>query len=406
MGGFLEPLQSCDRARISRNARIRILLVSIAGSLLMVGSRAGAQETHREIPRLPLTGFYDTARPLPPGKPGELIRSALFEEYNLPPEVEAVRFLYHSRSAAGNDVAASGVVLYPDREPPAEGWPVIAWAHEFRGAARQCAPSLLRNPEHGPFLTMYVGLGYAVVVPDYTGLGTSFPNPGPDIPSSAADVIDSIAAARRAVRGLSPRWVAMGTAEGALAVIGVAEADEPIKEPKYLGSIALSGLTELDDGEAMGRSSYSWPLVLAYATKRIYPEFEESDILTREGLSSYARFGTQCGAAEASQTSLGRLVKPNWHTNRFVESYLRRNRLGLRPARGPLLILMSSGDSSLPSTRSIVRRLCGQRDRLQFEVYPGSDPGRLIGDSVRDQIAWIQARFSAQPAPTNCSSQP
>ena len=62
---------------------------------------------------LPLTRFYDTPHPLPAGKPGELIRSEPFDEYELPPEVSAIRILYHSRSASGEDVGTSGVVLLP-----------------------------------------------------------------------------------------------------------------------------------------------------------------------------------------------------------------------------------------------------------------------------------------------------
>ena len=50
---------------------------------------------------LPITKFYDTPYPLPTGKPGELIRSDEFEQYELPFSVSAVRILYHSRSAPG-----------------------------------------------------------------------------------------------------------------------------------------------------------------------------------------------------------------------------------------------------------------------------------------------------------------
>jgi hypothetical protein len=50
---------------------------------------------------LPVTRFYETPHPLPAGKPGELIRSESFEEYELPFAVSAIRILYYSRSAAG-----------------------------------------------------------------------------------------------------------------------------------------------------------------------------------------------------------------------------------------------------------------------------------------------------------------
>src|ERR1700687_3605157 len=124
---------------------------------------------------LPITKFYNTPFPFPAGTPGALIRSQAIEQYDIPYSVSAVRILYHSRSARGEDVAASGVVLFPyEKRPPAGGWPVIAWAHGSTGVARRCAPSLMRNIGYGPFLAMYVNMGYAVVATGYTRLGHRF----------------------------------------------------------------------------------------------------------------------------------------------------------------------------------------------------------------------------------------
>jgi len=85
---------------------------------------APAKASHA-LRTLPLTKFYDTPSPLPAGKPGELIRSERFDEYDLPYEVSAVRILYHSRSASGEDVAVSGVVLVPNGAPPPGSWPCL-----------------------------------------------------------------------------------------------------------------------------------------------------------------------------------------------------------------------------------------------------------------------------------------
>ena len=74
----------------------------------------------------------------------------------------------------GKDVAVSAVVLIPDGKPPGGGWPVIAWAHEFRGTARQCAPSLMKNLGAGSILAMFANLGFAVVATDYAGFGRRF----------------------------------------------------------------------------------------------------------------------------------------------------------------------------------------------------------------------------------------
>src|SRR5260370_25748858 len=162
------------RCRVYRGASAAIMLLFylIGTSSWHVAAIAQGQAAERPetLRKLPLTKFYDTAKPLPPANPGELIRSSEFYEYNLPADVNAVRILYHSNSAAGGDVAASGVVLFPDHKPPAGGRPVIAWAHSLNGVARDYAPSLDRNLQHGAFLSLYVRLGYAVVATDYTCL--------------------------------------------------------------------------------------------------------------------------------------------------------------------------------------------------------------------------------------------
>ena len=70
---------------------------------------------------LPLTRFYSTPNPLPRGQPGELIRAAEIDEYQLPEGVSASRILYHSRSAGGTDVAASGEVSRSRCDKPDPG---------------------------------------------------------------------------------------------------------------------------------------------------------------------------------------------------------------------------------------------------------------------------------------------
>src|SRR5579864_8057592 len=254
-------------SRFPREASVAIVLLCLtripfARQGAMAQSQAAAPAHRKESFRnFPLTKFYDTPDPLPLGKPGELIRSAEFDGYNLPLGVSAVRLLYHSRSANNNDIAVSAVALFPDEKPPAGGWPVIAWAHELRGVARVCAPSLARNLPHGPFLSMYVQLGYAVVTTDYAGLGTNFRNAFADMSSNASDVIYSVPAARSALPQLGPRWIAMGTGEGGSAVVAAAEMEHQLQDPNYLGSITLSPLADLQGTyEDLSHLSYKSPL--------------------------------------------------------------------------------------------------------------------------------------------------
>jgi len=359
------------------------------------------------LSKFPLTKFYDTPVPLPPGKPGDLIRSAPFDGYVLSSGVEAVRILYYSRSYNGELVASSGVVLYPDSKPPTGGWPVLAWAHELNGVARVCAPSLSRNLQHGPFLSMYVNLGYAVVATDYTGLGTSFRNAFADVRSNAEDVIYSVQAARSAVPQLGSRWVAIGMDEGATAVVGVAELQHRNRDPGYLGAIGISRLTDLEDLlTPSANQSPQLPLLLVYGLKTIFPPFDPRDILTDEALPLFDQLAAECGARVAEKVPMTDMLKQHWSDNRFVQDFFRQNRLGTQPAEGPLMVVTSEGDLAFGATTKVVARLCKQGDKVLFNRYGEYDPGAVIGDSTRDQIAWIQDRFARRPASGNCSVQP
>jgi hypothetical protein len=393
----------------------RVTMAGVTAATLLAAGTAYAQ-VKTSVPRkrseilrtLPVTRFYDTPPPLPAGKPGELIRSESFEEYELPFSVSAVRILYHSRSAAGEDVAASGVILIPSEgKPPAGGWPVIVWAHGATGVARPCAPSLMKNVGHGPFLSMYVNLGYAVVAADYTGLGTNFRNAFLDGQSNATDLIASISAARAAVPELGARWIVMGEAEGSLAAVAVAERENEIRDPGYLGGIAISGVPsakEIYEHSTQGSSSLMLTS-LAYGIKTVYPQFQETDILTEKGLALYHHIEQMCSQARTiPQLSLAEMVKPSWENNAFVRQYFVRNDLGQTRAYGPILVISGDADQAILATvrAQAIARMCKQGDQIQWERYHDLDPGRVIGDSVRDQMEWIEARFAGRPTRTNC----
>jgi hypothetical protein len=356
---------------------------------------------------LPLTHFYNTPSPLPAGTPGELIRSEAFDEYQLPAGVSAFRILYHSRSADGEDVAASGVVLVPDEPPPAGGWPVIAWAHGFSGTARRCAPSLMRNVHEGPFLSMYVKLGYAIVATDYVGLGTNFRNASVDRQSNAADVIYSIAASRAAVPQLGRKWVAMGASEGSLAALTVGELERDIRDPDYLGSIAVSGIAdakELYEQIAKGNSSGQF-VFLAYGVQTLYPRFQMNEVLTEKALAMYRQIENVCAVTSTdSEVPANQMLKPNWKDNGFMQQFFARNTIGKKPTYGPLLIISSDADPVVRTgmTAQAVARICKQRTVVQFHKYQSAEFARVLGDSVIDQLTWIQARFAGRPASSNC----
>src|ERR1700687_2273256 len=306
-------------------ASLRVLWAAVlfagAGATVFAQSQTPTPTKPSHAPRsLPLTKFYETPHPLPGGKPGELIRSEPFDGDDLPYEISAVRILYHSRSPTGEDVAASGVVLVPEGTSPAGGWPVIAWAHDFIGSARQCAPSLRRDLSQAPLLSMYVGVGYAVVASDYAGLGTSFPNVALDMRSNALDVIYSIPAARAALPQLGTKWVAAGYSQGGLAAVGVAEAGSEVGNPDYLGAIAISGVAEAQETfEQLAQGpSHRMLVFLAQGIKTVFTKFQVEEMLTDKAIPLYQYISHACEASLGPELAVNEMLKPGWENNPYV----------------------------------------------------------------------------------------
>ncbi len=394
-----------------RNSIICFLLglaVPFSSRQAGAGGQTSAVMTRTKVAhRFLLNKFYDTPTPLPTGQPGDLIRSTEFDRYDLPGDVSAVRILYHSVSANHGDVPVSGVVLVPNKKPPVGGWPIIAWAHDLNGVGRSCAPSLERNLRNGSFLSMYVQLGYAVVATDYAGLGSNTRSAFADMKSNAADVIYSVGAARHADPRLGSRWVAMGEGEGARAVVAVGDREREVHDDGYLGGIAISGVQDLREKyEASSAVSMKSMLELMYGVQTVFPAFQPTAVLSSGELSLYKRIANECAENDAAfSDSSADLVGQKWKSDPLVQAYFDRNRLGGSTVKSPLLVLSSQADSHAGETSKVVSRLCAIGDRVEFDNLPGSDPGTLIGDSVRDQIQWIEGAFAGRPAHNDCSSR-
>ncbi len=401
------------RIPLSIRHRHRRFLKTVAASILLISAslRGNAESPQaqtdpsakrfRSPATLPLTAFYDAPNPLPLGKPGELIRSESINQYNLPYELSALRILYHSRTANGDDVAVSGVVLIPDGKPPANGWPVIAWAHDFRGMARTCAPSLMRNLGAGPILAMYANLGYAVVATDYAGLG-AVGKPMLDMQSNALDIIYSVPAARAAVKEIGSRWIAVGPFQGGSTAVAIAESDG--RDPGYLGSVDTAGLADAQEAYERLAPGPSNRVLLAVAAtvKALHPEFQISEMLKDDALPHYD--SASC-AVEREPEFTSEMLKPDWQNNRYIKEFFARNDPGQKPAQVPLLVISGEVDPAIPAdiTAKIVARLCKQGSQVHFLKYRGLDASGAMAASASDQISWIKARFSGQPAPSNCS---
>ena len=145
-----------------------------------------------------------------------------------------MRVTYGSRNAHGEPIAVTGLVTLPKGNAPEGGWPVLSWAHGTTGIARQAAPSLAidTHPDHEAFtmvvetyLQVWLEKGFAVIQPDYEGLGTIGNGTYMDRHSLAASVNDMVRATRDEF-SFADTWYNTGWSQGGFAAVAAASAED------------------------------------------------------------------------------------------------------------------------------------------------------------------------------------
>lgn len=136
--------------------------------------------------------FYTPPDPLPPGAPGDLIRTEpsrlVLEPSGQLGAIMAAgtRIMYRSTDSRGNPMAVTGTYFEPQNDWPGKGpRPLIVYGPGTQGQGDQCAPSRQFNQgiHWSPwldiafnyeelFVATMVARGFAIVMTDYQGLGT------------------------------------------------------------------------------------------------------------------------------------------------------------------------------------------------------------------------------------------
>ncbi len=414
-----------NRARLGAIA-LAAALATAGVSSVMVGTAAAAgcgaecqawQQQRQDA--LPRTGFYQAPDPLPGGAPGQLIRQQITSEYRIQGSpVTATRILYHSRTSTGRDVAASGVVLAPRGTPPAGGWPVVVDAHGTSGIGRDCAPSLMSNLYHGDQMLQLVRRGWAVVAPDYAGMGTTGRVEFLNATAEANDVVDALRAAGQAVPVLSHRWVLWGHSQGGGAVLAVAERQVRRPEPGYLGAVVTAPAADLTAAVINAATSPGlggFLALIARGTAQSDPAIQPRRVLTAEAFKRLSVTRAGClGVVTAAYSGLTgpTLVRPGYLTASHLAGYLVRNSTGRQPVAGPILLLQGDADVVIAkaATDEVAAGLCRTGATVDYRTYPGlghdTVPGQVTGiddGAMPDILSWVAGRFAGQPAPSTCS---
>jgi Secretory lipase len=367
-------------------------------------------------------GFYLPPDPLPPGRPGELIRSEPMDAYLVPGvrlRVRALRMLYRSTGAIGEPTAVSGVVLLPGRASTRVR-PLLGYAVGTHGIGDEAAPSrlLARGLEwEAGLIAMALARGWAVAISDYQGLGT----PGDHAYMVGRALGPNVLDAMRAARVLAPDEL---PEDGPAAILGYSEGGAAAAwaaqlQPTYAPDVALSavaaGAAAADveiAGPSLDGSFFSFFIAyggIGYAAA--YPELDLDSYLTPEAAAGIEALRNSSilqaiisgpkfiRAADLTRPNV--LGLPEWRRR------LAENRLGRIAPRAPVLLHHARRDQIVSFAQSTSLRddwsALGADVRL-YVTRGGVDhiSGAVAGTPIA--LDWLARRLTraghASPEPT------
>lgn len=391
-------------------AAVVALVLAVTAGAVSAALREGSRVTD---------DFYAAPRTVP-DRPGQLIRFEPFTR-GVPETAVSWRILYTTANADGSPAVASGIVVVPSSG--AGSWPVIEWSHGTTGFAQHCAPSLLDEPfESGALFLLpeVIDNGWALVAPDYVGLGTTGPHPYLIGRPNGQAALDAVRAARQLNEAqLGVQTVVWGHSQGggvALwtgAIAGAYAPDVPLAGVAALAPAA--DLPQLTAGlpEIAGGSVFDSFVIAAYAA--IYPDVTWREYV-RPGAEVVVReMATRClsgpGIFASVLTALSLSADPEIlaadPTTGALGARLREN---IPPATidAPLLLAQGAADDLvLPVAQGgFVDSLCAAGVPVDYRLYTGLGHVSLVeveSGLVPDLIAWTEERFAGASGATSCS---
>ena len=400
-----------------------MLALVLTGAVVAAGTIAGGRAQSDET-QAQLAPFYTPPDPLD-ATPGTLLRvePLTFADPPLSMDVDggtAYRLLYVSARPDGSSAVSGAMVFLPDTPAPAQGRPVLAWAHGTVGMGDACAPS--RDPQGttdmAGWLEQSLALGWVVVATDYVGLGT----PGPELylvaQAEANDVVHSVQALRAwDLAEAGDRYAVYGHSQGghsalwtghlaagidpSLELVGVAAAAPAAMLPEI-----VSVQWETAAGWAIGPEALvGW--------QYIDPSLPIEGVLTQAGKDNAERLALECIEPAALEGYLRTDVGQNFFTvnpsdNPGWADLIAEQTPPPMPADMPVFIAQGTADDVvLPWPQAMLQeQWCQAGSTLTMEWLGGVNHVEAAIVAGPAAMVWIADRFAGRPAPRTCDVPP
>ncbi|KAF2851733.1 alpha/beta-hydrolase [Plenodomus tracheiphilus IPT5] len=388
-------------------------------------------------PNITAEEFYSTPANASGAQPGDLLRwedisrDIVNKNYTPPAGMSMSRFLYMTEDINRKPIPASAFVLLPYNKPdPNKPLNTVVWTHGTAGQGRHCAPSNNKDLYYewqGPF--SLAAAGYAVIAPDYAGLGSDIPQ-GAMYEAGflhAADVAYGLIAARKAMGDLlSEGWVVVGHSEGGMTAwrtnerLAMPDQEELLKAGKFLGSVAASpALRPLDLIPESIRRAAGGPIGDAVSVfflqslAGLFPDqFKIEDWATDLVLARIPLVNKGClisGRALFAGLSSEQLFRnTSWLDLPVVVDWQKRyNGIGPHALAAPMLVVQGVTDplTYANNTEWDFNQTCKSfpESKATLLLYPETDHNVGAQAPQMDYLHWIKERFDGCEVPKGCS---
>ena len=387
--------------------------------------------------------FYQPPSPLPPGGNGDVLRTEPSKlAYALPwangkqLPASAKRLMYRSTDTHGNPVATTGTYFDPTTPWTGPGpRPLVVVAPGTQGQGDQCAPSKLvnvpftANPPGGPMVEYEMSTadallarGYAVVLPDYEGLGTPGTHTYVNRLAEAHAVLDAARAAQQLPNTQLPPHARVGLwgySQGGGAAAAAAEqaagyAPDLDVKGTYAGAPPAdlgATLKQADGGALAGVIGYTLNGMSA-AYPQLRPTIQQN--INDAGKKMLSTVADQCTGATSVQygyhsteeyTASGKPLSDMLPSMPEAEQVLADNKIGNGKPSAPALVVSGSSDDIVPhgQAEQLANDWKAKGAQVQFQSVPQppvkflrSGLAHVLGDvpGLFAGMGWMDQQFA------------
>lgn len=401
--------------------RLDRLSTALMSGLVSAALASGAWAQTPSTPSSVIPALYSANYGTPPRAGLWLGSEPLPADKGLPAAARQMRYVYSATDGVRGEgvVVVSGAVFLPAGPAPADGYPIVAWAHGTVGINDACAPSVAgRSPRDVEYLGYWLDAGYAVVSTDYQGLGAPGAHPYLHNRAAAYSVLDAVRAARAEMPELAGTVLIVGQSQGAAAAISTAAfAPDYAPELRVIGTVAtgvpnvIASLSQANQADQAARGfdpAVAYMMYLAASTDEADPDRNGASVFQAAALPVYAQASDLCTmpmlqAVRAAGLTQATAVQPDFL--RLFSAEIGAIRYPSLALRQPLFIGAGTDDVDTPAVGQldIARQACAAGSTVEAHLYTGRDHATTVNRSIVDSRVFAAKLLAGEPVTSRCA---